>query len=244
MAAALHVTLRACRVLKACLWLAAFFFACGIFLGATQLLRGVPPTAPVAVGRVTVEGASKLRDYLTALLFFVLVPPLTIALYRLGTRQLAQFPETLAKTLFVAPFFLAPFLYLTTFKWGWPLIIPLAASQLGPRALLLFQRTRWLRQLLAMKAFNALVVAEALAWILFFYIGTWHRIAHIATLFLEVIFVGFFISLFWCAFALIARIASFTSGIDVEVAFQRVAVGALPLIVLPALGLRFVPAHT
>ena len=231
------------RVLKACLWLAAFFFACGIFLGATQLLRGVPPTAPVAVGRVTVEGASKLRDYLTALLFFVLVPPLTIALYRLGARQIAQFPGTLAKTLFVAPFFLAPFLYLTTFKWGWPLIIPLAASQLGPRALLLVQRTRWLRQLLAMKAFNALVTTEALAWILFFYIGTWHRIAHVATLFLELVFVAFFVVLFWCAFALIARIASLTTDIALDVAFQRVAVGALPLVILPALGLRFVPAH-
>ena len=232
------------RVLKASLWLAAFFFACGIFLGATQLLRAVPPTPHVAVGRVTVENASKLREYLTALLFFVLVPPLTIGLYKLGalaSRRLARTP--LAAALFVAPFFLAPFLYLTTFKWGWPLIIPLAMSQLGPRALVLFQKTRWLRQLLSMKAFNALVVAEALAWILFFYIGTWHRIAHIATLFLEIIFVGFFIALFWCAFALIARIASFTSGVSVDVAFQRIAVGALPLIALPALGLRFVPAH-
>jgi hypothetical protein len=231
------------RVLTACLWLAAFFFACGIFLGATQLLRGVPPTAPVAVGRVTVEHASKLRDYLTALLFFVLVPPATIGLYRLGARQLEQFDPPLAATLYVAPFFLAPFLYLTTFKWGWPLIIPLAASQLGPRALLLVERTKWLRQLLALKAFNALVVSEALAWILFFYIGTWHRIAHVATLFLELVFVAFFVVLFWCAFALIARIASFTLGIALEVAFQRVAVGALPLVILPALGLRFVPAH-
>ena len=62
----------------ALLWLAAFFFACGIFLGATLLLRGVPPTPHVAVGRVTVEDASKLRDYLAVLLFFVLVPPATI----------------------------------------------------------------------------------------------------------------------------------------------------------------------
>jgi hypothetical protein len=231
------------RILRALLWLAAFFFACGIFLGATQLLRGVPPTAPVAVGRVTVEHVSKLRDYLTALLFFVLVPPATIGLYRLGERQLAQFPGTLAQTLFVAPFFLAPFLYLTTFKWGWPLIIPLAASQLGPRALLLVERTLWLRRLLQQTAFNALIVAEALAWILFFYIGTWHRIAHVATLFLELVFVAFFVVLFWCAFALIARIAAFTGDIALEVAFQRVAVGALPLVLLPALGLRFVPAH-
>lgn len=231
------------RILNALLWLAAFFFAAGIFLGATQLLRGLPPTAHVAVGRVTVENASKLRDYLGALLFFLLVPPLTIWFHRLGARQLDRFPGTLAGSLFVAPFFLAPFLYLTTFKWGWPLIIPLAASQLGPRALLLVERTRWLRQLLRQRAFNALVVAEALAWILFFYIGTWHRIAHVATLFLEVVFVGFFVALFWIAFALIARVASLVADIDLEVAFQRVAVGALPLVILPALGLRFVPAH-
>ena len=231
------------RILNALLWLAAFFFACGIFLGATQLLRGVPPTPHVAVGRVTVENASKLRDYLGALLFFVLVPPATIGLHRLGARQMARFPGTMAGTLFVAPFFLAPFLYLTTFKWGWPLIIPIAASQLGPRALLLVERTLWLRRLLRLRAFNALVVAEALAWILFFYIGTWHRIAHVATLFLEIVFVGFFVVLFWCAFVLIARIASFTIDIDLDVAFQRVAVGALPLVILPALGLRFVPAH-
>ena len=107
------------RILNALLWLAAFFFACGIFLGATQLLRGVPPTPHVAVGRVTVENASKLRDYLGVLLFFVLVPPATIGLHRLGVRQLARFPGTMAGTLFVAPFFLSPFLYLTTFKWGY-----------------------------------------------------------------------------------------------------------------------------
>src|SRR6185369_14823071 len=54
---------------------------------------------------------------------------------------------------------------------------------------------------------SANAVAEGLAWILFFYIGTWHRIGHVATLFLDVVFVGFFVVLFWCAFALIARIA-------------------------------------
>jgi hypothetical protein len=231
------------RILNALLWLAAFFFACGIFLGATQLLRSLPPTPHVAVGRVTIENASKLRDYLGALLFFLIVPAATIAAYRLGKRQIEQFDTLLAQFLFVAPFFLAPFLYLTTFKWGWPLIIPLAASQLGPRALIVVERRLWLRRLLQQRAFNALIVAEALAWVLFFYIGTWHRIAHVATLFLEVVFVAFFVAIFWCAFVLIARIASFTADIPVDVALQRVAVGALPLVLLPALGIFFTPAH-
>src|SRR5882724_10837529 len=50
----------AAGVIRSLLWLAAFCFAAGIFLTATLLLRGVPTTPHVAVGRVTVENASKL----------------------------------------------------------------------------------------------------------------------------------------------------------------------------------------
>src|SRR5258706_8501682 len=74
-------------VIRSLLWLAAFCFAAGIFLTATLLLRGVPPTPHVAVGRVTVENASKLRDYLTALLFLLITPAATIPLFRLGVRE-------------------------------------------------------------------------------------------------------------------------------------------------------------
>jgi hypothetical protein len=238
------------RLFSALFWVAAFCFASGIFLGATQLLRGVPPTPHVAVGRVTVENASKLHDYLVALLFFVIVPAGSIWLYRLGARHDAAFRRDahrhdLASALFVAPFFLAPFLYLTTFKWGWPLLIPLAASQLGPRALILYERTLWLRRLLGreLSPFHALIVTEALAWILFRYIGTGRRIAHVPTLFLEIVFVLFFVALFWCAFALIARLASFALDIELDVALQRIAVAALPLVVLPALSISFVTAN-
>src|SRR2546423_2686885 len=107
-------------VVRALLWLAAFCFAAGIFLSATQLLRGLPPTPPVAVGRVTIERASKLQDYLGALLFFIIVPAATLPLFRLGVREVERFRRLSARpdlvaVLFVAPFFLAPFLYLTTF---------------------------------------------------------------------------------------------------------------------------------
>src|SRR5437762_5617203 len=82
-------------VVRALLWLAAFCFAAGIFLSATQLLRGLPPTPPVAVGRVTIERASKLQDYLGALLFFIIVPATTLPLFRLdrkSTRLNSQSP--------------------------------------------------------------------------------------------------------------------------------------------------------
>jgi len=131
------------RALSALMWLAAFCFACGIFLAATLLLRGLPPTPHIAVGLVTIENVSKLRDYATAMLFFILVPVATIGLHHYGRpwnellrRRVVENHRNLASLLFITPFFLAPFLYLTTFKWGWPLLIPLLMSQALPRALI------------------------------------------------------------------------------------------------------------
>jgi len=242
-------------VIRALLWIASFCFACGIFLAATLLLRDLPPTAPVAVGRVTVEKASKLRDYATAALFFLIVPITTIYLHRLGTRENERVRrlfawradsdglQNLASLLFVTPFFLAPFLYLTTFKWGWPLLIPLLLSQLGPRFVALVASTHWLRRLLAREQWphHALIFFEALSWILFRYLAVGKRIAHIPTLFLELVFIAFFLLIFWCAFLLIARIASFTLDVTTEVAMQRAAIAGMPLVALPALSLFFVP---
>ena len=244
------------RIVSALLWLAAFCFATGIFLAATQLLRGLPPTAPVAVGRVTIEKISKSRDYATALLFFLLVPVATVWLRGAGERENerlrrkiawhrdAEGMANLVSLLFVAPFFLAPFLYLTTFKPGWPLLIPLALSQLAPRIVIALQGTRWLRELFTrdLVPFHTLIAVEALAWILFRYIGTGKRIAHVPTLFLEVVFVAFVVALFWGAFVLIARLASFAVSIRTEIALQRIAIAALPLTILPLFSINFVSA--
>ena len=235
------------RVIGALLWLAAFCFATGIFLALTQLLRAVPPTPPVAVGAVTIEKVSKLRDYLTELFFFIIVPAGTVLLHRLGQRELERLRAGAALSLvFIAPFFLSPFLYLTTFKWGWPVFIPLALALLVPRIILFFTGTRWLRALFVreMLPFHALIAAEGMAWIVFRYIAIGRRIAHIPTLFLESVFVLFFLLIFWSALVLIARIASFTIDITLEVALQRISIAALPLVILPALAIRFVPGGT
>ncbi|HEX3070161.1 MAG TPA: hypothetical protein VHX14_16465, partial [Thermoanaerobaculia bacterium] len=158
----------AAGVIKSLLWIAAFCFAVGIFLTATLLLRGVPATPHVAVGRVTVENASKLREYLTVLLFFIIAPAATIPLYRLGARENLRLRaavsgdgvRNLVSLLFVAPFFLAPFLYLTTFKPAWPILIPLAFSILLPRAVITWQGTFWIRKLFVreMAPHHALIV--------------------------------------------------------------------------------------
>src|SRR3954462_1566797 len=244
----------AAGVIRALLWLAAFCFAAGLFLAATLLLRGLPPTPHVGVGRVTVENASKLRDYLTVLLFFLITPAATIPLFRLGARENERLRNAvdgdgirnLVSLLFVTPFFLAPFLYLTTFKPAWPVLIPVAISQLLPRAVIAWQRRMWVRRLFVaeMEPFHALIAVEALAWILFRYIAVGKRIAHIPTLFLELAFIAFFIALFWLAFLLVARIAAFTSDLTVEAALQRIAVAALPLVILPPLAILFVPGST
>ena len=241
------------RAISALLWAAAFCFAVGIFLSTTQLLRGLPPTPHVAVGRVTVENASKLRDYATAAMFFIIVPALTIALYRYGSRindglrnaVADEGKRNLISLLFLSPFFLAPFLYLTTFKWGWPILIPLLLSQLLPRAVIAVKSKLWLRRLLwpDFSPFHALILSEAFAWILFRYIATVKRIAHIPTLFLEVVFVFLFLFIFWFAFLLIARLATFAIGIPFEDAFKRIAVAGLPLVALPILVIIFVPAR-
>ena len=238
-------------VIRSLLWLAAFCFAAGIFLAGTLLLRGVPPTPHIAVGRVTVENASKLRDYLTALLFFIVAPAATIPLYRLGARENARLRgavtsegiRNLVSILFIAPFFLAPFLYLTTFKPAWPVLIPVAISQLLPRAVITWQSRQWVRRLFVreMEPFHALIAVEALAWLLFRYIAVGKRIAHIPTLFLELAFIAFFIALFWLAFLLVARIAAFTFDLSTEEALQRIAIAALPLVILPPLAILFVP---
>ena len=248
-----HRTGLTAGVIRSLLWLAAFCFAAGIFLTATLLLRGVPPTPHVAVGRVTVENASKLRDYLTALLFFLVAPAATIPLYRFGARENERFraavtgegTRDLISILFIAPFFLAPFLYLTTFKPAWPVLIPIAVSQLLPRAVITWQRRRWVRQLFdrEMAPHHALIAVEALAWILFRYIAVGKRIAHIPTLFLEIAFIAFFIALFWLAFLLVARIAAFTFDLTTEEALQRIGIAGLPLVILPALAILFVPGN-
>jgi hypothetical protein len=236
------------RAISALMWVAAFCFACGIFLASTQLLRGLLPTPHVAVGRVTIENASKSRDYATAALFFLIVPAATIALMRYGTRMDESLRRqsrrpNLVSLLFVSPFFLAPFLYLTTFKWGWPLLIPLVMSQVLPRAVIILERNARLRGLFArdFAPYHAMILTNAFAWVLFRYIATSKRIAHIPTLFLEVVFVVFLLLLFWLAFVLVARLASLLLDIGFETALKRLALASLPLCVLPMLAIAFVP---
>ena len=76
------------RIASALLWLAAFCFATGVFFSLTLEFRALPPVKPVAVGVTTIEHYSKLRDYLAAALFMMLVAPLTIWFRKIGERWL------------------------------------------------------------------------------------------------------------------------------------------------------------
>ena len=78
------------RITAALLWIAAFCFASGVFFSITLLFRSLPPTPPVAIGVVTIERYSKLKDYLGAAIFFLAVPPLTIWFRRIGAQLLER----------------------------------------------------------------------------------------------------------------------------------------------------------
>jgi hypothetical protein len=244
------------RIVSALLWIAAFAFATGIFFSLTLLIRNFPPTPPVAVGRVTIERASKFQDYFTAALYFFTVPLLAVWLRGIGARIEAAVRRrfagverrrrslaSVAMVFFALPYLLSSFFYLTTGKVGWILLLPLVLSFAVPALIVTVEETRWLRSLFRreMYPFHAAIVFEAVSWIVFRYIATGHRIAHVPTLFLETIFFGFFVAVFWLAVVLSARLASFTIGLPFELAVQRFAVAGLPLIALPLMVVALVP---
>jgi len=215
------------RIIAALLWTSAFCFATGVFFSLTLFFPSLPPTKPIAVGLVTVLRYSKLKDYLGIALFFLTVPPLTILFHRYGERLMPK--RTLPAILFLAPYLLAPFFYLTTGKAGWILALPIVLSILAPR-MLNIPRSLFREEL---RPYHALLFCEAISWILFRYLVTGRRFAHIPTLFLEVVFVAALLALFWAVALFIARIA--------QVPFERVVTAGLPLVVLPFLPLFWIP---
>lgn len=231
------------RITSAFVWLAAFAFAAGVFLSITLLFNNLPATKPVAIGVVTIERYSKLRDYLGAALFFLLVPPLTIWLQRLFAKQTLQLRTTSERLLFTVPYFFAPFFYLTTGKAGWILLLPIVLSFGAPKALLFARTHRWLRELFRRELgpYHALLFSSALSWLFFRYLVTARRIAHIPTLFLEVVFFAMFVALFWAAAIVIARLAELNFGRSLEETFKRIAVASLPLVLLPFVAAAWVP---
>ncbi len=226
------------RILSALLWVAAFCFAAGVFLALTLFFPSLPPTKPVAIGLVTILHYAKVKDYLAIALFFLAVPPLTVLFRQYGRKLMPK--EPVAAALFLAPYFLAPFFYLTTGKAGWILGLPIALSFLAPRALAFWQTHRWLRDLFTRERYpyHALLFSEALSWILFRYLVMGRRIAHIPTLFLEVVFVVTFVALFWLVALFITRLLELQFGIRV---FERVVTAGLPLTILPFIPLVWVP---
>lgn len=242
-------------IASAFLWIAAFSFATGVFVSLTMLLGGFPPPKPVAVGIVTIQHYAKSRDYFAAALFFALVPALTLWFRRIGQRLIANEQRRFARgtgshgrdvviaLLFTVPFFLSPLFYLTTGKVGWILILPIAIAFAGPRLLLVIDETLWLRRIFRreLDPYHALLLVEALSWVVFRYIATGRRIAHIPTLFLETLFVALFVALFWVVSLLVARLVEVNFGVAAEETFSRIATAAIPLTLLPLVGILEVP---
>jgi hypothetical protein len=228
-------------------WIAAFAYAFAIFLLLLPSLKGIPATPFRGVGAVTVAGASKLRDYVSALLFFTLVPLLTVAVER-GVRALfarlapaaaGSRRRLAAAALFALPFWLAPFFYLTTRKEVWGAVLPIVLGAGAAYAVHLVPSRPWLAGLLRreLAPIHALLLTEAAAWILGRSLTTGKLIAHIPTLLLEVVFIALFALLFWSAAIAASRAATLLFGGEGGRWLARIAFGATPLLVLPLLPL-------
>lgn len=224
-------------------WIASFAYSCSLFLSLRKPLRGLDPEPPIAIGRVVIDSVSKTSEYAMAALFFVAVPILTLLLRRglewWHDRLASDLPpggqRLLSAFLFSIPWIAAPALFLATQKEIWGVLFPAILPAAGPGALRLIRSRRWIRELFrpGMAPFHALLMAELAAWILFRYLATGRWIAHISTLFLEVLFIGFFLCLFEGLAILLARLTSTLRGSSADIAFARITVGASPLLALP-----------
>jgi hypothetical protein len=224
-------------------WVASFAYACSLFFTLRKPLRNLDPEPPVAIGRVVIDSVSKTSEYAMAALFFVAVPILTILLRRglewWHDRLASDLPsggqKLLSAFLFSLPWIAAPALFLTTQKEIWGVLFPAVLPAAGPGLLRLYRTRRWIRQIFrpGMAPFHALLLAEAAAWILFRYLATGKWIAHISTLFLEVLFVAFFAALFEGLAILLARLKSTLRGTAADTCFARITIGASPLLALP-----------
>lgn len=244
------------HVRRSVLALGAFALAAGVFFCLSRAFRFIPPTADAGVGRVTLENVSKAQEYAVAIVFYLVVPITTWLAYLAARRADAQFASRIARSrprdialaqtfgtlLLGAPLLLSPFLYLTTRKEGWTIILPVAIAWAAPTAFLAFLEFRWIRELFTRELWSAhaLLLLEGASWILFRYLTTGRRIAHIPTLFLEAIFIAFFLAALWAAAILVSRLAAFLLGQTLHDTLPRFATGATPLLVLPPLGMTLI----
>jgi hypothetical protein len=225
---------------QALVWLAAFGWALGWFL-TTKKFLDMPPTDPVAVGRVTVEGASKLQDYVRAAWFYVSVVLLTVGFGALMSRLLERWwrrasggPRLYVVMMAATPFLLSPFLYLSTRKELWSILLPPVLAGIVVVVERAFRSRLWLRDLVSADngPFHLLVASAAASWLLFRYTATGERIAHIPSLLLEVILLGLFFGIFHLVIVLISRMVATALGDDTSRRFRQTAIGVVPLLAL------------
>lgn len=224
-------------------WVASFAWALTFWLASLKLLRGIAPGDPLAVGRITVDGYAKQRDYLGALLFYLLVPLLAFLFRKLLDRWFERIAGRAAGLgpafAFSLPFWIAPLLYLTTRKELWGILLPPVLAAIVPGWLRLRRERAWMRDLERpeLAPFHLLVLTSAFAWVLFRAMAAGTRIAHIPTLFLEIPFIAFFMILFWAIGAGFARAVSLVAHRPQDELFARFALATSPLLLLPVLGL-------
>lgn len=239
-------------LVSALVWIGSLAFAIAWFFSIQKLLRSVPPTEPFAIGRITLDGASKLRDYLGAAILYLFVPVATVAFHRIGSAFFAFLIRTLHPTrarllaalLFTLPYAVSPMLFIATRSEGRSIIFPILFSMLGVYLVNLWEREASLRNLFRreLHAYHALVCAAGCAVLMFRYTTTGSRLANDRTLFLELPLIGLSLLMLLAAVLGIARLAARLRGESAEDVFPRIAWATSPLLLLAPLGLTEMPA--
>lgn len=240
-----NATLR--LLVRAATFAGAFMYAVGLFVIVRHQLKFFRPTEPDGIGRVTLDGVSKSADYAGALLFFVMVVPLTLWFVRVAGSWLGHITRSstgdrmrgVLGISFALPFLAAPMFHLTSTKEWWGVALPPILGCGITWGVVSVRRVPWLRALCSQSLYgaHAMITAAAAGWILFRYLVKGTMIAHKPTLFLEVVFVVFFVGAFVAAGVFIARLAELLLGTPAARALCIYAWGVAPLATLPLAGL-------
>ncbi len=236
------------------LWLAALGFAITWYFAIAKVLRSLPPTEPVAIGVITLEGVSKLRDYLGAAILYLFVPAATVGFHRAGSAVLEALFRQIrnssagarlgAAVLFAGPYVIAPMLYIGTRSEGRAIFFPILLSTLGVYLMILWDREERLRMYFRrdLHAYHALVCASGCSLLLFRYTTSGSRLANDMTLFLELPLIALTILVLLGVVIAVSHVVARIRRQTGEDVFPRMAWAVSPWLLLAPLGLTSVPA--
>lgn len=198
------------------------------------------PTAAVALGRVTEQGASKLEDYAGGVLFYVLVPCLTVGLF-LFLRRLRMTQATMQLAI-AAPLLLALPLMLTTLSVKRALLLPLVLSGIAAAAGVLRKKSPELF-LHSMRACHVSIASAAVAAILTKTLIQGRRLSPYPFIVSEVVVFAAIVGITWVVILSLSLLFRRSDRMPPARVLSSVAAAASAIPLLPLLLVFRMPIH-